>query len=88
MTSSVENDHPFANIIIGYDHDGFLMKETIVRLFRRPFAIRDVGVECASDMSDYPDYAHKVVTAISAGHGDLGILMCGSKHPMRGVLEQ
>lgn len=82
MNGNLESAPTFANIIIGSDHDGFLMKETIVGLLRRSFTIRDVGAKDANVTIDYPDCAHKVVTAISAGHGDVGILISGSGNGM------
>ncbi len=65
-------------IVIGSDHGGFELKETISEyLLKKGLEIQDVGV-FVPDSVDYPDYAKKVGVAIASGEGDLGILICGT----------
>lgn len=65
-------------IIIGSDHGGFELKETIREyILKRGLEVQDVGV-FVQDSVDYPDYAQKVGELIASGEGDLGILICGT----------
>ncbi len=65
-------------IAIGSDHAGFGLKAFLKR------TLQELGVEPVdfgpdSDESiDYPDYAHAVSAAVSAGQYELGLLACGS----------
>jgi ribose 5-phosphate isomerase B len=65
-------------IVIGSDHGGFELKETIKdSLLQRDYSIIDVG--CSSvDSVDYPDFADKVVSHIVDGTCSQGILICGT----------
>lgn len=65
-------------IAIGSDHAGFLMKSAIIEhLQKRGFDILDEG--CYSEeRADYPDFAHKVASAVLTKNCDIGILLCGS----------
>jgi RpiB/LacA/LacB family sugar-phosphate isomerase len=65
-------------VVIGSDHAGFDLKETIKALLERlgvPY--EDVGADSASS-SDYPDFADAAARAILAGRADRGILVCGT----------
>jgi ribose 5-phosphate isomerase B len=65
-------------IIIGSDHGGFELKETIREyILKRGLEVQDVGV-FVPDSVDYPDYAQKVGELIASGEGDLGVLICGT----------
>lgn len=67
-----------ARIILGSDHAGFSLKETIKQyLADKGYAITDVGTDC-TDSVDYPDFGIKVAGRVSAGEFDRGILVCGS----------
>lgn len=67
-----------ARIILGSDHAGFSLKETIKQyLTDMGYAITDVGTDCAESV-DYPDFGIRVATRISDGEFDRGILVCGS----------
>ena len=65
-------------IPIGCDHAGYTLKEAILKhLSVKGFKLQDFG--CFSEDSiDYPDYAHKVATAVTDGSACCGILICGS----------
>jgi len=67
-----------ARIILGSDHAGFSLKETIKQyLADKGYAITDVGTDC-TDSVDYPDFGIRVAERVSAGEFDRGILVCGS----------
>lgn len=65
-------------IVIGSDHGGFTLKNTIVELLGElGYQVKDVG--CFSDQSvDYPDFAEQVSKNIIDGENNLGILVCGT----------
>ena len=65
-------------IAIGADHAGFNLKKLIINhLEVMGYVVQDYG--CFSEESiDYPDYAHKVATAVTDGSACCGILICGS----------
>ena len=66
------------HIVIGADHAGFELKRKLGAF------LRDLGHEVidagttSTDPVDYPDYAEAVASAILAGRGDRGVLVCGS----------
>ncbi|HEX3797064.1 MAG TPA: ribose 5-phosphate isomerase B [Verrucomicrobiae bacterium] len=64
-------------IVIGSDHAGFPLKETIKTFLEGKFKVIDVGTHSEASV-DYPDYAQKVGEAIAAGQAHSGILICGS----------
>ncbi len=66
-------------IIIGSDHAGFELKERCKAHLEDldGFSVNDIGV-FNTDSSDYPNVAHKLAGAVSAGKYSRGILICGS----------
>jgi len=65
-------------IALGSDHAGFELKnDLIVYLVEKGYELADMGPDSA-DSVDYPDYAHKVATAVTVGNACCGILICGS----------
>ena len=77
--SGREKERVLMNIIIGSDHAGFDLKEAC-RSFLEGLAgynVEDAGVH-TRDSADYPDIAHKVSEAVSAGEFTRGILICGT----------
>ncbi len=65
-------------IMLGSDHAGFDLKETIKQLLAAtPHQIADAGTYSLASV-DYPDYAQKVARAVAAGQADRGILVCGT----------
>ena len=65
-------------IAIGADHAGFEYKEKLKDLLKELHAeFKDFGTTSA-ESTDYPDYAHTVAAAVSAGDAELGILVCGT----------
>ncbi|MCX7982523.1 MAG: ribose 5-phosphate isomerase B [Syntrophales bacterium] len=65
-------------IIIGADHAGFRLKESVKEILNSwGITIEDVGTK-NDEPCDYPDFAVQVAIRISRGEYDRGILVCGS----------
>jgi ribose 5-phosphate isomerase B len=65
-------------IIIGSDHAGFPLKESLKPLLERlGFLVSDVGT-FSGEAADYPDFGKKVAEAVSIGLHKRGIAICGS----------
>lgn len=65
-------------VVIGSDHAGYDLKETIKALLGgMGILCDDVGAPSASS-SDYPDFAAAAARAILDGRADRGILVCGT----------
>lgn len=65
-------------IVIGSDHGGYHLKETIKSVLADfNVDIEDVGCDC-TDSVDYADYALPVATKVASGEADRGILICGT----------
>ena len=63
---------------IGTDHAGIELKDWTVELLRsKGHEVEDFG-PYSKDRVDYPDYAHKVATAVLEDEASQGILICGS----------
>lgn len=63
---------------IATDHAGVELKDWTVELLReKGYEVEDFG-PYTKDRVDYPDYAHKVATAVLADKESQGILICGS----------
>lgn len=63
---------------IATDHAGIELKDYTVELLRaKGHEVEDFG-PYTKDRVDYPDYAHKVATAVLENTGTQGILICGS----------
>ena len=66
------------NIIIGSDHAGFGLKESIIiYLKQHNVSVTDVGPHNGASV-DYPDYGHKVANAVQEDATSMGIVICGS----------
>lgn len=65
-------------IIIGSDHGGYDLKEVLKKsLEEGDVELEDIGCHSMESV-DYPDYAHKVASAVAEGRFDLGVLVCGT----------
>ena len=63
---------------IGTDHAGIELKDWTVELLReKGHEVEDFG-PYTKNRVDYPDYAHKVATAVLEDKESQGILICGS----------
>ncbi|MBQ4032740.1 MAG: ribose 5-phosphate isomerase B [Paludibacteraceae bacterium] len=71
---------PLANLSIGMacDHAGYQLKEYLKDYLKpKVFEIVDFGTD-SSDSVDYPDFGHKLGSAVNNGKVDYGIAICGS----------
>lgn len=65
-------------LALGSDHAGFKLKERIKNFLKeKGFKVEDYGTN-SEERADYPDYAHKVASAIESGESKRGIVICGS----------
>jgi len=64
-------------IVIGSDHAGFPLKESLKEALASCHKIIDVGTD-SEEPVDYPDFAFLVGRAITEGRAKRGILICGS----------
>lgn len=65
-------------VVLGSDHAAFRLKERIKSfLTENGIEVEDMGPEDESSV-DYPDYAIRVASYISAGKFTRGILLCGT----------
>ncbi len=66
------------HIVVGADHRGYELKDEIAAALRQDgHEVLDVGTNSA-DSVDYPDYARAIGEAITDGHAERGVLVCGS----------
>lgn len=67
------------SIVIGSDHGGFALKDSLVKYMQRSLGMRvkDMGT-FSEESCDYPQYAYAVAQAVSAGKFSRGILICKS----------
>ena len=66
------------SLIIGADHLGLPLKNTIKEhLLKNNYKVEDVGVN-TDDMVDYPDIGEKLAKKIASTPGYRGILFCGT----------
>jgi len=65
-------------IAVASDHAGFERKQAVLKFLQEQgIEFKDFGAYSA-ESSDYPDFAHPLANAISAGEFDLGLTLCGS----------
>jgi ribose 5-phosphate isomerase B len=65
-------------IAIGGDHAGLPLKSVLQQaLAEAGHQLVDVGTNSAESV-DYPDFAHRVATAVEAGEAQYGVLVCGT----------
>ena len=63
---------------VATDHAGIEIKDYTVELLRaKGHEVEDMG-PYSKERVDYPDYAHKVATAVLENAGTQGVLICGS----------
>jgi ribose 5-phosphate isomerase B len=69
---------PDMKVVIGCDHAGFPMKQTVVEhLVRRGHEVIDVGSN-TPDPVDFPDIAQALTGALLEGRAERGIMVCGT----------
>lgn len=65
-------------ILLGSDHGGLALKESIKTLLQeRGIEFEDCGTN-TTDSVDYPDFGEKVARRVSNGNAEKGILFCGT----------
>ncbi len=65
-------------IILGSDHAGIEgRRAAIAAATALGYEIEDLG-PTESNSVDYPDYAHRVASAVQRGDADYGVLVCGT----------
>lgn len=75
---SIEGTPSLADVAIGADHGGFLLKQRIAAELRdHGFSVEDCGTE-SDDSVDYPDYAHEVARLVAKGACRWGIVVDGA----------
>ena len=66
-----------AIIFIGADHNGFDLKEEIVKYLKSiEFKVEDIGTNNSKTFLDFPDYALAVCKKVLSIKNSLGILIC------------
>ena len=81
---------PTASAVIGLasDHAGYALKEHLAQyLVSKGYDIADYGTDGEASV-DYPDFAHKLGTALSQGEVGRGIAVCGSGEGMAMTLNK
>lgn len=69
------NSLPGKNVVIGSDHTGFRIKNTIIKyLSENGYIVKDIGT-FSEQSCDYPDYAKIVAENVSRRENDFGILI-------------
>ena len=70
------------------DHTGVAYKNKLVKMLReRGVEMVDFGTD-AEVSCDYPDYAHRLGTAVERGEVDAGIALCGTGNGMAVTLNK
>lgn len=73
---------------IACDHAGYELKETVIaHLKSKGYEVINFGTDSA-ESADYPDFAHPLGEAVSAGKVDRGISICGSGNGISMVLNK
>jgi len=64
-------------VVIGSDHAGYRMKESIKKALGDEYDFVDVGTN-SEESTDYPIYAEKVAQQVAVTPGLKGVLLCGN----------
>lgn len=71
------------NVILAADHNGVELKKVIVRKLEiMGHTVIDLGPFDSKESVDYVDYAKQLGHIITNGHGDMGVLICGTGQGM------
>ena len=66
------------SIGVACDHAGYELKTKVIKhLESKGCVVHDFGTDSAESV-DYPDYAHKLASAVENGSCQFGIAICGS----------
>lgn len=64
-------------IVIGADHRGYQLKETLKKKLSSKYEMIDVGTN-STESVDYPDITALAVKKLQSGECERGIILCGS----------
>lgn len=65
-------------VAFGCDHAGIDLRDAVVAVIDElGHTVEDFGTY-SKESVDYPDFGHKVATAVMEGKADLGIVVCGT----------
>jgi ribose 5-phosphate isomerase B len=77
-TSESSPDAVSADIAIGADHGGTVLKATLIQHLRaKGYRVHDCGAQGSTSV-DYPDYAARVARLVSSGSCSTGIMIDGA----------
>ena len=66
------------SIGVASDHAGYELKTKVIKhLESKGCVVHDFGTD-STESVDYPDYAHKLASAVESGSCQFGIAICGS----------
>jgi ribose 5-phosphate isomerase B len=66
-------------IALASDHAGYDLKQHLLKfIVQKGHEVVDLGVNSAETLTDYPDAAQTIGSALLEGKADRGILICGS----------
>lgn len=66
-------------IAVAADHGGYHLKTLLIaHLEARGYKLLDLGTNNAEQSVDYPDFAEKLVQAMTSGKAMLGLVICGT----------
>ena len=66
------------SIGVASDHAGYELKTKVIKYLKsKGCVVHDFGTDSAESV-DYPDYAHKLASAVESGSCQFGIAICGS----------
>ena len=73
---------------VACDHAGYELKERVVTYLKgKGYEVVNFGTD-STESADYPDFAHPLGEAVSAGKVDRGISICGSGNGISMVLNK
>lgn len=76
------------SLALAGDHAGFALKSFLISKFEeRGYKFHDFGTY-SEDSIDYPDFAHKLGSAVNKGEFKIGIVMCGSGNGVNMVVNK
>lgn len=75
-------------LALASDHAGFPLKEFLIeKLISEGYKLHDFGTYTI-ESADYPDFAHKLGSAVNKGEYEKGIVMCGSGNGVNMVVNK
>ncbi len=72
----------FDQIFIGTDHNGFVIKEDIIKYLSKNYQVTDLSNQEFDPDDDFTDFATRAVTEVLTRDRAMAILICGSGQGM------